>query len=80
MDYVYPNLLKVAEVEDLQDGHLGTVCLANKGELEAGETRTVKCIFHSKVIGVRATVLTECSHPLVKFIPCLQEIDLQTLS
>ncbi len=80
MDYVYANLLKVAEIEDQQDGRLGVVRLADTLELEAGETKTVKCIFRSKVTVVRATILTECNHPLAKFTPCLQEVVLRSLS
>ena len=55
---VYTDLLKVAEVEDQEDGRLGTVLLADKLELEAGETKTVKCVFCSKLIGVRASFYT----------------------
>ncbi len=35
MDFDYTNLLKVAEVEGLQDGRLGTVPLVDKVKLEA---------------------------------------------
>ncbi len=80
MDPVYTNLLKVAEIEDQQDGRLGTVRLADSLTLEAGEEKTIKCVFRSKVTGVRATVLTECNHSLAKFVPVLQDVNLRTLS
>ena len=50
------NLLKVVKIEEQQDGCIGTVCLVDKLEPEGAEMRTVKRVFCSNVIGVRATV------------------------